>query len=281
MSAAAARALLARHGLLARRDLGQNFLVDKMLARRLVALAGVERDDAVIEIGTGLGILARALAERARRVVTFEVDAGLVAAVRAEGGLPANVEVHHADVRRVDLAEWIRCAGPSVRVVSNLPYSIASPVLRTLLGARGALAGWAVTVQREVADRLLAGPGSGAYSSLGVLHQLCVRVERALDLHPACFFPVPRVHSSFLRIAPRRDAPLDDGELEWVERVVRAAFSHRRKTLANALQHARLSTRPEILADALRDLKLDPRVRGEALTPEQLLCLARALGQNR
>jgi 16S rRNA (adenine1518-N6/adenine1519-N6)-dimethyltransferase len=277
VNAGGARAVLARHGLLARRDLGQNFLVDEALARKLVTLAGVGSGDTVIEIGTGLGILTRALSRSARRVVTFEVDAGLVEAVRAEGGLPGNVEAHHADIRRVDLGDWIRAAAPPVRVVANLPYSIASPLLRTLLGLRDRLSGWSVMLQREVADRLLADPGSEDYTGLGVLHRLTVRVERALDLHPACFFPRPNVHSTFLRIT-RLEAPLlRDDELEWVEKVVRAAFGHRRKTLANALRHAGIAADAARIAEVLATLDLDPRVRGEALAPESLLRLARAL----
>ncbi|UCE87088.1 MAG: 16S rRNA (adenine(1518)-N(6)/adenine(1519)-N(6))-dimethyltransferase, partial [Deltaproteobacteria bacterium] len=194
---------------------------------------------------------------------------------------PDNVEALHADVRRVDLGDWIHGAASPVRVVANLPYSIASPLLRTLLGLRDALAGWSVMVQREVAERLLAEPGSGDYSGLGVLHRLTVRVERALDLHPACFFPRPRVHSSFLRIA-RRDAPLlRDDELDWVETVVRAAFGHRRKTLANALRHAGLAPEPAALARVFETLGLDPRVRGETLAPETLLELARVLAAAR
>jgi 16S rRNA (adenine1518-N6/adenine1519-N6)-dimethyltransferase len=269
---------LARHGLQAHRDLGQNFLVDEGLAARLVDEARVEAGDAVVEIGTGLGILTRALAARAARVTTLEVDAGLVRGLRADGLLPGNVELVHADVLRVDLPALVAAQPPPVRVVANLPYSIASVVLRRLLDLRFALAGWAVMLQREVADRLLAAPGSRAYGSLAVLHQLAVVAERALDLRPGCFQPPPRVRSSFVRMARRPDSPLGPGELAGVERVVRAAFAHRRKTLANALRQA-LGEAVDAarIEEALARTGIDPRARAESVAPERLLALARAL----
>jgi 16S rRNA (adenine1518-N6/adenine1519-N6)-dimethyltransferase len=279
MAASDIRAFLGRHGLLARRDLGQNFLCDEGLARRLVGLAGVEPGDSVVEIGTGLGLLTRALAARARCVVTLEVDAGLVRALRAEGRLPANVELLHADVLRSDLRGLVAgCAAP-VRLVANLPYSISGPVLRRLLDLRDTLVDWSVMLQREVAERLLARPGSRAYGSLTVLHRLMVEVGKALTLEPQCFFPVPRVRSSFLRMRPLAKPLLVAEELAWVECVVRAGFMQRRKTLVNALRGGALEPAPdaEAVVRALDALGLDRRARAESLDVEQLLAVARAL----
>ncbi len=121
MSAADVKAFLAGHGLLARRDLGQNFLVDESLAARLVDLSGVEPGDWVIEIGTGLGVLTRALAKRAQRVVTLEIDSGIVRALRADAALPDNVELVHADALEVDLAACVGDRAGPVRLVANLP----------------------------------------------------------------------------------------------------------------------------------------------------------------
>jgi len=279
VSAAAVRAFLDRHGLLARRDLGQNFLFDESLAVRLVGLAGVAPGDTVIEIGTGLGTLTRALAARAARVVTLEIDAGLVRGLRADSLLPDTVELIHADVLEADLPGMVRDAGAPVRVVANLPYSISAPVVRRLLDLRESLAGWSVMIQREVADRLLASSGSRAYGSLGVLHALTVQMDRAMQLEAACFYPVPRVRSTFVRLSPLSPSPLREGELVWVERVVRAAFSHRRKTLVNAVRSGGLDPTPSAAAvvEALESAALDPKVRAEALTPDQLLALARQL----
>lgn len=273
------REQLERHGLRATRARGQNFLVDESIAAAIADAAPVSPGDAVIEIGPGLGVLTRALAARARRVVAIEIDAGLVRALREEGALPAHVELVHADALEVDLAALAASLGAPVRVVANLPYAISTPLLRRLLDLRGALAGWLVLVQREVADRLVARPGSRDYGSLAALHALCVRIERVRDLPPGCFFPVPRVVSTLVRATPLDPGPLAADELGRVERVLRAAFGTRRKTLANALRHG-LSPppAPEALHAALERLGIAPAARAESLAPEALLALARALG---
>ncbi len=273
MSAGEVRALLARHGLAAHRDRGQNFLVDPELAAKLVARAGVEPGETVLEIGTGLGILTRALAARAARVVSLEIDAGLVRAVRAEGGLPAHVELLHADALEADLGALLGASAPA-RVVASLPYAVASPLLRRLLDLRERLLGWGVLVQAEIANRLKAGPGSRDYGSLAVLHQLTVKVGRGLALSPRCFHPVPRVLSTFLTVAPLSEPLLAPGELPWVEQLVRAAFRHRRKTIANSLRAALPRLRGEVLERVLHEQGIDPRARAESLAPRELLAFA-------
>ncbi len=278
MSASAVRAFLARHGLAANRELGQNFLVDDALAARLVTLSGVEPEETVIEIGTGLGVMTLALAARARRVVSFEIDAGLVRALREEALLPANVELRHEDALAVDIGALAVSLGGPVRLVGNLPYSISSPLLRRLLDARDRLRGWSVMLQRELGARLVAEPGSRDYGSLTVLHRLTVRVERVMDLRPGCFFPAPRVLSSFLRLTPREDASLDAAALAQVERVARAAFGARRKTLANALRGGLGDDAdPARIRDALSSAGLDPGVRAERVEPARFVTLAQAL----
>jgi 16S rRNA (adenine1518-N6/adenine1519-N6)-dimethyltransferase len=272
------RSQLARRGLAAHRRLGQNFLVDPAIADQIAEQAGLEPGDAVIEIGPGLGVLTRALAARARQVAAIEIDAGLVRALVEEGGLPDRVEVIHADALEIDLDALARRLGPRVRVVANLPYSVSSPLLRRLLDLRERLRGWLVLLQREVALRLAAGPGSDDYGSLAVLHQLCARVERLRSLPPACFHPSPKVTSTLVRITPLDPAPLADDELPWIESVVRAAFGQRRKMLVNALR-AGLDPSPDLeaLHGILDRLGIDRRARAEALAPSQHLELARAL----
>lgn len=276
MSPAEIRALLERHGLRARRDLGQNFLADARLAAKLAAEARVAPGDFVLEIGCGLGVLTRALAERARRVVALEVDAGLVRAVRAEGALPAAAELRHADALGADLRGLLAAEPAPRRVVANLPYAVSSPLLRRLLDLRDLLAGWAVMVQREVAQRLLAAPGTRDYGSLTVLHRLVARVERVLDVHPQCFWPIPEVTSTFLRLEPLAEAPNRE-ELAEVERIARAGFAHRRKTLVNSL---RAEGRGE-LEGRLAEAGIAPGARAEVVPPETWLRLARAAREDR
>jgi 16S rRNA (adenine1518-N6/adenine1519-N6)-dimethyltransferase len=275
LSIAAIRELLERHGLRPNRELGQNFLVEPAQARRLVELAGVESGDAVIEVGTGLGVLTRALAARAARVVSIEVDAGLVRALRAERMVAPNVELIHANALDLDLQSLVqaqRGSGAAVRVVANLPYSAATPMLRRLLDLRGLLADWSVMVQREVGERLLASCGARDYGSLAVLHQLCVTARRELDLRPRCFYPAPGVDSSFIRVSPLRQPLLAPGELAAVERVLRGVFSQRRKTIANAL---RLAGYGGAVEAGLEAVGIEPRARAETVPPRTLLKLAR------
>ncbi len=283
MSAGSVRALLSAHGLRAHRDLGQNFLVDDRVAERLVELSGVGERDWVVEIGTGLGALTRALAARAARVVTLEIDSGLVRALRAERNLPDNVELIHGDALALDLAALVSEAPGPVRLVANLPYSVSAPLLRRLLDLRERLEGWSVMLQSEVAGRLLAETGTSDYGSLSVLHRLTVSVSRAMELSPNCFFPVPNVDSTFLRLTPHRESSLQAGEFENVERIVRAAFGKRRKTLVNSLRSGGLGD--SVTADGIRkllfELSIDPRVRAERVEPEQHLALARALASGR
>jgi 16S rRNA (adenine1518-N6/adenine1519-N6)-dimethyltransferase len=252
------RALLLRHGLRPSRERGQNFLVDDALADRLAALSGVEAGHGVLEVGTGLGILSRALARRGAAVTTVEIDAGLVRALRAEELLPAGVELLHGDALALDLAALVRGLPRPAHVVANLPYSAATPILRRLLDLRDELADWSVMLQREVARRIEARPGERDYGSFAVLHRLCVETRRALDLGPGSFFPAPRVVSRFLRLVPLAPPRLAAGELERVER------------LARGFDEAALA------ALAAAGIGLDARA--EALAPERFLAAARALG---
>jgi 16S rRNA (adenine1518-N6/adenine1519-N6)-dimethyltransferase len=271
---AGVRELLERHGLAARRDLGQNFLIDASVAERLVALAGVEPGEGVLEIGTGLGILTRALAARAERVVTLEIDAGLVRLLRSEGQLPASVRLVHGDALKADLAALVAEVGPRVRVVANLPYAVSAPLLRRLLDLRESLVDWSVMLQRDLALRLLARCGSRDYGSLAVLHHLCVSAERCMELSPRCFFPVPQVRSTFVRVRPLATPLVGPAELADVEAFLRAAFSQRRKTLRNALRGRHPG---DAVRAALEAAGLAPEVRAEELPPEALLALARRL----
>jgi len=299
VSASRARAFLEQHGLAAHRDRGQNFLHDERVAERLVELAGVGADEAVIEIGTGLGMLTRALAARARHVETIEIDAGLVRALGGAAGsglggaagsglggasaagsgrasaLPANVRLQHADALGVDLSALLREIGAPARVVANLPYSVATPLLRRFLDLGTGVRGVAVMVQRELAARIRARPGSADYGSLAVLHAWAMSQGEAIDLPASCFHPAPKVTSTFLCMSPR-DPALAPAELRSLEGVVRAGFAHRRKTLINSLARA-ADIQASRTAAALREIGLDARVRAEQLDPGQWLVLARHL----
>lgn len=287
MNPSVLRELLDRHGLHLSRDLGQNFLTDADLALDLARRAGAREGDFVIEVGTGLGVLTRAIASLADRVRTVEVDSGLVRALEAESLLPENVELVHADAREIDWPGWIEAAGAPVRLIANLPYSVATPLLRTLLDLRHALEDWSVMIQAEVAERLVAQPGERAYGSLTVLHALVADVDTIAKVAPGRFFPQPKVDSSFVRVWPRPSSPLEAGELERVERLARAAFGQRRKRVTNGL--ARIAerafpdldkpSRREALEATLEKAGIDSGLRPERIEPEAWLALARVFSE--
>jgi len=164
-------------------------------------------------VGVGLGRLTHALARRGARVVGIEVDAGIVRALDEEALLPAGTRLIHADALRVDWPALLDELPRPVRVVANLPYSAATPLLRLMIDLRDRLADWSVMVQRELALRMTADTGQKDYGSLAVLHRLTVDVERVLEIDPAQFFPRPQVRSSFVRVWPRATPLLAAGEL--------------------------------------------------------------------
>jgi len=269
------RSLLARHAIRPSRRLGQSFLTQPGIAERIARAAEIPRGASVIEIGPGLGILTRALAPLARKVAAIEVDHRLARILRAEGDLPPNVEVIEADALDVDYDALARRLGGPVLVVANLPYAISTPLVFRLLECRGAVHWWVLMLQREVGDRLVAAPGSKDYGALTVGIRLFADVKRLFTVGPSNFHPRPEVASVVLRFdlleAPR--IPLEDPGV--FSRVVRDAFGRRRKTLSNALSSLVAETGPGPFAAA----GIDPRCRGETLSPEEFAHLANAFAR--
>lgn len=273
------RAFLARHGLAPRKAHGQNFLHDAALAETLVRRAGVGAEDAVLEIGTGLGILTRALAARARRVTSLEIDSGLVRALHIEQRLPASVKLVHADALRLDLAAALRELGAPqapVRLVANLPYRSAAPLLRRIFDLGALLCGVSVMVQRETAVRLAAETGAQDYGSLTILRHWFCDIEARFSLGGRCFHPVPRVVSSFVVMRPHRPPRVSPEEAALLEATLRAGFAHRRKTLARALARAGVAG-PERTQALLSAAGHGERARAQELSPEAWLALARGI----
>jgi len=242
------------------RDLGQHFLVDDNVLEVAGRLLPLDPGDVVLEVGPGLGVLTAWLARRVALVHAVEVDRRLEPALTATIAEAANVHVVWADAVRLDPAEL---DPPPGVLVANLPYNIATPVV---LRALPAIERFCVMVQREIADRFFAQPGTKAYGAVSVLVQLaCERLGRR-PVSRRVFAPEPNVDSALLAFRRRPEAVFGD-EWEWTSRVVHAGFAHRRKTLANALQLAGLPAPPADLAG----------LRAEQLTPQRLADLARDL----
>ena len=251
-----------------KKALGQHFLVDPNILGVVGRLAELGPDDVVVEVGPGLGVLTTYLAERVRLVHAIELDRSLEGPL-AESLRPyANVGLRFDDALAVDLAAL---DPPPTKLVSNLPYSIATPLVVESLEHASSVARWCVMVQREVADRFFARPSTKAYGAVSVLVQLAARRVGFHAVPRTVFRPRPRVESALVAFERIAGPPFEE-----VRRVVEGAFAHRRKTLANSLALAGVASRADAEA-ALARLGGSGNARAEELTPEQFVELARAL----
>jgi 16S rRNA (adenine1518-N6/adenine1519-N6)-dimethyltransferase len=250
------RDLLAEHGLSPSRALGQNFVADPNTVRRIARLAGVGPGDRVVEIGPGLGSLTLALAETGAAVTAVEVDRHLLPALRSVVE-PAGVRVVHGDARTLDWGVVLGETGPPWALVANLPYNVATPLVLDLLAGVPAIDRMLVMVQREVGERLAAGPGSKAYGIPSVKVAYRARAEVVGRVPATVFVPEPRVESVLVRLV-RLPAPPVPGDPDRLFRLVEAGFGQRRKMLRRSLAglvgpdaFARAGVRPEARAEEL------------------------------
>jgi 16S rRNA (adenine1518-N6/adenine1519-N6)-dimethyltransferase len=249
----------------AKKRLGQHFLHDPAVIRKLVAAIAPERSDTMVEIGGGPGALTAPLVERLDRLHVVELDRDLAAELPARVAHPERLVVHHADALRFDFATL--AAGPrSLRVVGNLPYNISTPLLFYLLGTGDAIKDLHVMLQREVVERMTAQPGGKDYGRLTVMLALWARTETCFDVGPGAFTPAPKVWSTVVRIVPR--APeFAVADRERFARLVAHLFSMRRKTLGRALKG-------RITAAQIESAGIDPRARPETLAAADFARLA-------
>jgi 16S rRNA (adenine1518-N6/adenine1519-N6)-dimethyltransferase len=252
-----------------KKSLGQHFLVDENILGVIGRLADLRPDDVVLEVGPGLGVLTRYLAERVRLVHAIELDRSLEGPLAEALAGRENVSLTFGDALRLDLAA--RDPAPS-KLVANLPYSIATGLVVETLERVPSIERWCVMVQREVADRLFASPGTKAYGAVSVLVQLRASKVGFHPVSPNVFRPRPRVESALVAFVRTGSAPSVQ-----VRPIVEAAFAHRRKTLANSVALAGLVSRAEA-ESALAAIGRPPGVRAEELAPEDFVGLARALG---
>ncbi len=255
--------LLRAHGLRPRKRLGQNFLHDPVALRRIVAAADLSREDLVVEVGAGVGTLTRPLAEHAGHVIALELDDGLVAILRDQVANLNNVQIFHGDVLQFSASPFPH---HGYKVVGNLPYYITSAVLRHFLEKVPRPRLMVVTVQREVAERIVAGPGK--MSLLAVSVQFYGQPRIVARLPAGAFYPPPQVDSAVVRIDVEEQPTivLENGIDEAIFfRVVRAGFSQKRKTLRNSLS-AGLRLSPAGVEEALEQAGVDPRRRAETLS---------------
>jgi 16S rRNA (adenine1518-N6/adenine1519-N6)-dimethyltransferase len=255
--------------------LGQNFLHDPQAIQRIVAALGNCSEETVVEIGPGRGAVTRALAAQTAHVLAVELDDNLAAGLRANFP-PERVTVVHHDVLQFDFAAASKRAGHRLAVVGNLPYYITSPILLRLAASHASIDRAVLMMQREVADRVAAEPGSRDYGLLSVTAQIYGSVEKLFTLPPSAFSPPPQVHSTVIRwrFAPRFSSLGIDDEVSFLS-FVRQAFAQKRKTLANNLRSAGIA--PADITNTLGSAGLDAHIRAEALSIESLSALWKSL----
>lgn len=271
------RALLSQRGAHPKKKFGQNFLMDRAAAARIAHLACDDAPAAarVIEIGAGTGALTLALLEAGARVTAIEIDPDLVAILREREDL-ADVDVVQADAMTFDYEAFAREG--AWRVAGNLPYNLATPLIVNLVEMERGPDTIVAMIQKDVADRIAAKPGTPAYGSLSVAVQLAMRVERAFTLGPRAFYPAPNVDSTVVRLVRRDAFAVQPRDLALFRKVVRGAFAYRRKTLANSLALA-LNAERETIARAIAESGLPAESRGEQLDLQAFCRLADTLAE--
>lgn len=271
-------ALLQRHGFHFSKSLGQNFLTAAWVPQQIAAESGIEKTDGALEIGPGVGCLTAELAKTAGRVTAIELDARLRDVLAETLADFDNVSVVFADALKADLpAICAETLGERPwKVCANLPYNVTTPLITAFLEA-GCFESVTVMIQKEVAQRLCAAPGTGEYGAFSVLVRWYAEPRLLFDVPPHCFVPQPKVTSAVVRMDRRAAPPAQADDERFFFRTVRAAFAQRRKTLSNALRSGFSELDRADIEAAMEEAGLPPAVRGETLSIAQFAALSNAL----
>lgn len=266
------------HGISAKKKFGQNFLIDKRVLDRIIEGADISNDDTVLEIGPGIGTLTQALCNAAGHVIAVEIDRDMIPLLNENLSDHDNYEIINDDVLRIDLAAIMQergLSGRRIKVAANLPYYITTPIIMQLLESRLPISSITVMVQKEVADRMQAAPGTSDYGALSLAVQYYARAEINAKVPPNCFIPRPGVDSAVITLKCYEEPPVDVNDDRYMFRLIKAAFAQRRKTLVNALKNdpSLKLTRDQVEA-ALTAMGIDLNIRGERLSLEQFARLS-------
>lgn len=261
---------------------GQNFLIDVHVLEKIVSAAGVTKDDFVLEIGPGIGAMTQYLAEAAGEVAAVEIDGRLIPVLNETLQEYPNVSVIHDDILKTDIKRLVqeKRQGRTVKVVANLPYYITTPIIMKLLESRVPADSITVMVQKEVADRIKAGPGTKDYGALSLAVQYYAFPEIVAHVPLNCFIPRPGVGSAVIRLTRYQIPPVLVRDEQLMFRIIRVSFNQRRKMLANSLANSEeLAWSKEQVMEGLKRLDLPQTVRGEMLTLKQFAQLADLLAE--
>lgn len=261
---------------------GQNFLIDSHILEKIIEAAEVTKDDCILEIGPGIGTMTQYLAEHAREVIAVEIDKSLIPILEDTLSPYDNVTVINEDILKVDIAALAKekNGGRPIKVVANLPYYITTPIIMGLFESHVPLRSITIMVQKEVAERMQSEPGTKDYGALSLAVQFYAKPEVMLNVSANCFIPKPNVGSAVIRLTRYVENPVSVRNEAYMFTLIRAAFNQRRKTLVNSLVNAgSLHVEKEQVLAALKELKLAPTIRGEALTLAQFAALSDLLGR--
>jgi 16S rRNA (adenine1518-N6/adenine1519-N6)-dimethyltransferase len=267
---------LREYSLFPRKRLGQHFLVDRNILDKVVHTAQIAKEDAVLEVGPGLGEMTIALARRAKRVIAIEIDSKLATILGKKMKDYPNVEVVNRDILRVDFNRFFEKGGHPIKVVANLPYQISTPLLFHFIESKEIFSSFTLMLQKEVAERMVASPGGKEYGPLSIFIQMASDVSICFFIKPSAFFPPPKVESAVVQMAWKERPIIERQNEEWFKKVVKACFGYRRKTLINALKHSGF-TLPESIELKMEKIGINPRRRPETLTIQEYEILARIL----
>ena len=264
--------VIKKYSFVFRKKFGQNFLISPAVLESIMDAAELTKEDTVLEIGPGIGTMTQYLAERAGKVIAVEIDTALIPILKDTLSEYDNVKVINDDVLKLDLNRLIEeeAGGKPVKVAANLPYYITTPIIMALLEKNVPLESITIMVQKEVAARMKTGPGSKDYGALSLSVQYYAKPEIVTEAGPECFMPRPEVSSTVIKLK-RYEVPLVTPQSpEYMFRIIRASFNHRRKTLVNGLTNdSSLSLSKEAVVNALAEMGLREDIRGEKLTLEE------------
>ena len=272
------KSVMGKHGVTFNKGLGQNFLVDPEVCPAMAEAAGLDENTCAIEIGPGVGVLTAELAKRAGKVLSFEVDKRLLPVLDETLSDFSNVEIINEDVMKADLPKIIeeKCKGMEIAVCANLPYYITSPIIMLLLESKLPIKSITVMVQKEAADRLCAEVGSHDGGAVTVAVSYYAESEKLFFVPRESFLPPPKVNSEVIQLTIRKEPPVKVEKEEFFFKLVKAAFSQRRKTAENSIS-AGLGINKNIVAEALEKAGLERTIRAEKLTMEDFANLEKLL----
>ncbi|MBP3199320.1 MAG: 16S rRNA (adenine(1518)-N(6)/adenine(1519)-N(6))-dimethyltransferase RsmA [Butyrivibrio sp.] len=279
-NSARTREVLSKYGMSAKKKFGQNFLIDSNVLDGIVTASGVTDKDCVLEIGPGIGSLTQYLAEAAYRVVAVEIDKSLMPVLSDTLSEYNNVTVINEDVLKVNIDAIVEeyNNGKPIKVVANLPYYITTPIIMKLFESGAKIESITVMVQKEVADRMVMGPGNKDYGSLSLAVGYYANASKVMDVSPSSFIPQPGVGSAVVKLLRYDEPAVKVNDEKYMFEIIRTAFNQRRKTLSNALSNNKsLKVTREQVQDSLKNMGLNELARGETLDLEQFAQLSDSL----